>query len=91
MRCARRYVAWIPINRSGRWPLIVEEITATATGFPFVRTAKFDAGVAELNQILDVGWRTARLCAHETYMDCPYYEQLQYSGDTRVQIGRAHV
>jgi len=32
-----------------------------------------------------VGWRTARLCAHETYMDCPYYEQLQYVGDTRVQ------
>jgi alpha-L-rhamnosidase len=66
-------------------PVVVEEITATATGFPFVRTAKFDAGVPELNQILDVGWRTARLCAHETYMDCPYYEQLQYAGDTRVQ------
>jgi alpha-L-rhamnosidase len=66
-------------------PVTVDEITGTATGFPFVRTARFDAGVPELNQILDVGWRTARLCAHETYMDCPYYEQLQYAGDTRVQ------
>ena len=66
-------------------PVTVDEISATATGFPFVRTARFDAGVPELNQILDVGWRTARLCAHETYMDCPYYEQLQYAGDTRVQ------
>ena len=35
--------------------------------------------------MLEVGWRTARLCAHETYMDCPYYEQLQYVGDTRIQ------
>ena len=61
-------------------PVTVEGITATATGFPFVRKAQFDAGVPELNQILDVGWRTARLCAHETYMDCPYYEQLQYAG-----------
>jgi hypothetical protein len=66
-------------------PVTVDEITATATGFPFMRTAKFQAGVAELNRILDVGWRTARLCAHETYMDCPYYEQLQYVGDTRIQ------
>ena len=66
-------------------PVTIEGITATATGFPFVRKATFDAGVPELNQILDVGWRTARLCAHETYMDCPYYEQLQYAGDTRVQ------
>ena len=66
-------------------PVAIESITATATGFPFVRKAAFDAGVPELNQILDVGWRTARLCAHETYMDCPYYEQLQYAGDTRIQ------
>ena len=66
-------------------PVTVESITATTTGFPFVRKATFDAGVPELNQILDVGWRTARLCAHETYMDCPYYEQLQYAGDTRIQ------
>jgi alpha-L-rhamnosidase len=70
---------------AGDEPVTVEGIAATATGFPFVRKAKFDAGVPELNRILDVGWRTARLCAHETYMDCPYYEQLQYAGDTRVQ------
>ena len=28
---------------------------------------------------------TARLCAGETYYDCPYYEQMQYMGDTRIQ------
>jgi hypothetical protein len=38
-----------------------------------------------LDSILTVGWRTARLCAQETYTDCPYYEQLQYFGDTRIQ------
>ena len=27
----------------------------------------------------------ARLDAVETYMDCPYYEQLRYVGDTRIQ------
>ncbi len=30
-------------------------------------------------------WRGARLCAFETYFDTPYYEQLQYVGDTRIQ------
>ena len=36
-------------------------------------------------KIFETGWRTARLCAGETYMDCPYYEQMQYLGDTRIQ------
>ncbi len=66
-------------------PLTVDDFTATFAAFPFERRATFDAGDPEIDRILDVGWRTARLCAHETYMDCPYYEQLQYVGDTRVQ------
>jgi alpha-L-rhamnosidase len=66
-------------------PLTVDDLTATATAYPLVRKARLDTGRPELDRILDVGWRTARLCAHETYMDCPYYEQLQYVGDTRIQ------
>jgi len=66
-------------------PLTVDDLRATYVGFPFERRAIFDPGSPELARLLDVGWRTARLCAHETYMDCPYYEQLQYVGDTRVQ------
>jgi len=66
-------------------PLTVDDLNAAYVGYPFERRAQFDAGDTEISHILDVGWRTARLCAHETYMDCPYYEQLQYVGDTRVQ------
>ena len=66
-------------------PLTIDDLHGVYTGYPFERKARFDAGSAEIQKILDVGWRTARLCAHETYMDCPYYEQLQYAGDTRVQ------
>jgi hypothetical protein len=29
--------------------------------------------------------RGLQMCAHETYMDCPYYEQLMYVGDTRLE------
>lgn len=67
-------------------PLELNDIYGTYTAYPFERVSTFTAqGHEEMNQMLDMGWRTARLCAHETYMDCPYYEQLQYFGDSRIQ------
>ena len=75
---------------TGNEPLTVEDLRGWFTAYPFVRKAEFRAGKPEVNremqQILATGWRTARLCAHETYMDCPYYEQLQYGGDARIQM-----
>jgi hypothetical protein len=65
--------------------LTLDGLEAFATGYPFEERGRFDARSEELERIWDVGWRTARLCAHETYVDCPYYEQLQYVGDTRIQ------
>ncbi|MCQ6959831.1 alpha-L-rhamnosidase C-terminal domain-containing protein [Mucilaginibacter aquariorum] len=66
-------------------PLVIDDLYGTFTGYPFKRTAVFNTDNAEIKQMLDIGWRTARLNAWETYMDCPYYEQLQYIGDTRIQ------
>jgi hypothetical protein len=66
-------------------PLTLERLAAHFTGYPFEERAHFDAGDATLGRLWEVGWRTARSCAHETYVDCPYYEQLQYGGDTRIQ------
>lgn len=67
-------------------PLVIEDIYSTYSAYPFVKETCFAApGNEYLEKILEIGWRTARLCANETYMDCPYYEQLQYFGDTRIQ------
>ena len=66
-------------------PLTVEDVFGTFTGYPFQLNARMMTDDPELNKIFEVGWRTARLCAMETYMDCPYYEQLQYIGDARIQ------
>jgi alpha-L-rhamnosidase len=66
-------------------PLVIDDLYGTATGFPFQLKAKLRTDNPEMQQILDIGWRTARMDAIETYMDCPYYEQLQYIGDTRIQ------
>ena len=66
-------------------PITIDDLYGIFTGYPFKMNASFDAGNDTLNKILETGWRTARSCAQETYMDCPYYEQLQYVGDTRIQ------
>ena len=66
-------------------PLVINDIWGTFTGYPFTLAASLDTDSKEMQDLLSIGWRTARLCAVETYMDCPYYEQLQYLGDTRIQ------
>ncbi|MEA3478805.1 MAG: alpha-L-rhamnosidase, partial [Bacteroidota bacterium] len=66
-------------------PLIIEDIYGYFTAYPFEEKAHFKSNDPALQAIWNVGWRTARLCAGETYFDCPYYEQLQYVGDTRIQ------
>jgi hypothetical protein len=71
--------------QTGDDPLVINDLRAVFTAYPFSVGATFESGDPTLKRIWDVGWRTARLCAHETYMDCPYYEQLQYAGDTRIQ------
>jgi hypothetical protein len=65
--------------------LSVNDFFSTFTAYPFKENAVFKSSDPSLEKIWEVGWRTARLCAYETYMDCPYYEQLQYVGDTRIQ------
>ena len=67
-------------------PLVIDDLYGTFTGYPFQLNAKLKSGNPELQKILEIGWRTARLDAIETYMDCPYYEQLQYIGDSRIQV-----
>ena len=66
-------------------PLVMDDIYGTFTGYPFKFNAAFNTDNTEIKKMLEIGWRTARLCAMETYFDCPYYEQLQYIGDTRIQ------
>ena len=70
---------------TGNDPLTLHDFFGTYSNYPFEETAFFESNDTTTGTIWDVGWRTARLCATETYMDCPYYEQLQYVGDTRIQ------
>ena len=65
--------------------LTIHNFKNNFTAYPFDEKAVFNSSDPTLKKIWDAGWRTVRLCAYDTYMDCPYYEQLQYIGDTRIQ------
>jgi hypothetical protein len=66
-------------------PLTIHDFYGVFTGYPFKLNARFESDDSKLKDIWNVAWHTARCCAGETYMDCPYWEQLQYIGDTRIQ------
>lgn len=70
---------------TGESPLTINDYYFKYTVYPFDENGIFVSDDKQLQDIWNVGWRTARLCALETYMDCPYWEQLQYLGDTRIQ------
>jgi alpha-L-rhamnosidase len=55
------------------------------TGYPYEIHGSFESSKPELEDVAAIGLRALEACSHETYMDCPYYEQLQYVGDTRLE------
>lgn len=66
-------------------PLRIEGVRSWFTAYPFDEKARFQTDDPTLDRIWEIGWRTARLDAHDTYMDTPYWERMQYIGDTRIQ------
>ncbi len=84
-----------PTWRSGRYlqvriitqsqQLILHKLAIFDTGYPINSQALWASGDEDLDRVLKVCLRTQEACAQETFIDCPYYEQLQYVGDTRIQ------
>ncbi len=65
--------------------LTIQSFTSLFTAYPFEEKAWFKSDQHRTDDIWNTGWRTSRLCANELFFDCPYYEQAQYAGDTRIQ------
>jgi hypothetical protein len=66
--------------------LTIESLTFNESRYPMENQAQAEASDPTIAQIAKIGFRTLQMCSHETYMDCPFYEQLQYAGDTRLQV-----
>lgn len=72
--------------RTGAEPLEIKSLTLEETGYPLEVRTEVTASDSSLSDIWDISLRTLKRCMHETYMDCPFYEQLPYVMDTRSQI-----
>jgi len=66
-------------------PLRLDGLRVYFSAYPFTERASFRSDDPVLGQLWEICWRGARLGAHDTYMDTPYWEQLQYIFDTRIQ------
>lgn len=81
---AGRYLQ-LEIKTSAR-PLKIEALTLRETRYPLESEVHFQADDPRWKPLCDIAVRSLQMCAHETYFDCPYYEQLMYTGDTRVMM-----
>jgi hypothetical protein len=66
-------------------PLRLHDLHGIFTGYPLQLRARFESDLPWLSDMWQMNWRGLRLCAFETFFDTPYYEQLQYIGDSRIQ------
>jgi hypothetical protein len=71
--------------RTGAEPLTIERLGLRETRYPLEPDMRFEADHPGIADVVRIAVRSLQMCAHETYMDCPYYEQLMYVGDTRLQ------
>lgn len=75
---------------AGAEAVTLERATHTVTYFPHTYNAHFRCAEPAVASWWEISLRTLRLCAHETYEDCPYYEQLNYAADTQLQSLATH-
>lgn len=69
----------------GAEPVELAAATHRFTTFPHTFSATFECDQPEVTQFWEISLRTLQLCAHETYEDCPYFEQLNYVADSQLQ------
>lgn len=80
--------------RSGRYlrlrirtqdaPLTVEHLGVLTSRYPLETENRWQSSDPQWDKLLPLLHHGVEMNAHETWVDCPYYEQMMYVGDTRI-------
>jgi hypothetical protein len=65
-------------------PLTISSYQHVACTAPIECRAKFETNDPLTDWIMHAGWRTMSICAQDMLISDAYYEQMQYTGDSRV-------
>lgn len=79
-RCFR----FIKVETTGNVSVFLEKFTEV--NYPMTPRTDYDFGRDDDNALWEISVRTLQRCMHESYEDCPFYEQLQYAMDTSLQM-----
>ncbi len=70
---------------TGDEPVTIDEFRLVESRYPVAVESFFECEDESIEWLASRCRRTLEMCSHDTFMDCPYYEQLMYVGDTRIQ------
>jgi len=79
---AGRYLEVLIETRSEE--LVLDKLTFEETRYPLEMESSFSANDKRMEETIPLLLRSLQMNTHETFMDCPYYEQLNYAGDTLI-------
>jgi hypothetical protein len=63
----------------------IEGLSFTEMHYPYAWETAVTTSEPRVGALVPIALRSMEMCSHETYFDCPYYEQLMYVGDTRLE------
>ncbi|KAJ5553454.1 hypothetical protein N7494_002832 [Penicillium frequentans] len=73
--------------QTAEMPLQLRGVKFRTTNYPLeIKTQLGNFPSTEMAKQWDISLHTLKNCMHETYEDCPYYEQNQFAMDGRLQI-----
>lgn len=86
---AGRY--WQLVVTTADEALTIHNLRMTESRYPLEMESEFAASDASLGAIQPMLVRSMQMCSHETYYDAPYYEELMYAGDARLEMLTTYV